>query len=707
MKPPLNGSAVANRRSLGEFLACVEKRGRIPIGQRRSRAMLSLFPSTYVAAFISWARAGRAARILVALAVLLAGGTSVMRGQSALDGFDPNANGQLSVVVVQPDGKILLGGTFTTLSPNGGAAVPRNHIARLNPDGTLDIAFNPNANDNITVIAVQADGRILVGGVFTSIGGQTRNYIARLNATTGSADSFDPGPNDPVSSIVVQADSKILVGGSFTSVGGQARTHIARLDATTASADSFNPQPTGGIYEIAVQADGKILVGGNFSSIGGQTRTAIARLDATTGLADSFNPHPTQPSGIFVTAINAISVQADGKILVGGSFNAIGGQTRSNIARLDAVTGLADSFNPDANSNITSITVQADGKVLAGGIFSRIGGQTRSQIARLDPTTGQADSFNPNLSPHLIGIGSIAVQADGKILVAGYFSTVTPNGGAAVTRNNIARLETDGRVDRTLNLSIVGTAGPASPAVFATAVQADGKTLIGGNFTSVLGEPRNHIARLNRDGTLDAAFNPNADSIVYAITTQADGKILVGGAFTGIGGQIRSHMARLDALTGLPDSFDPNANDDVLCMAVQSTDRRILVGGQFTTIGGQMRNRIARLDPATGLADQFNPDANGTVRAILPVEYDHGQLYVTVGGAFTNIGGQMRNHIARLQGLVGGGGAFAYEVQPECARTGCLRNCAAGEWQGSGGWSLHRHRWAAAQQHRPAHRRYG
>ena len=121
---------------------------------------------------------------------------SEVRGQSALDGFDPNANGTVRVVVVQPDGKILLGGDFTTLSPNGGAAVTRNRIARLNPDGTLDTAFNPNANDAVYAIAVQADGKILVGGVFTSIGGQTRNRIARLDATTGLADSFDPNAND-------------------------------------------------------------------------------------------------------------------------------------------------------------------------------------------------------------------------------------------------------------------------------------------------------------------------------------------------------------------------------------------------------------------------------------------------------------------------------------------------------------------------------
>src|SRR2546430_2444793 len=121
--------------------------------------------------------------LLFSILVLLAGSATAVHGQSALDGFDPNANGAVNVVVVQPDGKILIGGDFTTLSPNGGAAVTRNRIARLNPDGTLDAAFNPNANSIVRAIAVQADGKILVGGNFAganSIGGQTRNSIARL-----------------------------------------------------------------------------------------------------------------------------------------------------------------------------------------------------------------------------------------------------------------------------------------------------------------------------------------------------------------------------------------------------------------------------------------------------------------------------------------------------------------------------------------------
>src|SRR5204862_6412653 len=153
--------------------------------------------------------------------------------------------------------------------------------------------------------------------------------------------------------------------------------------------------------------------------------------------------------------------------------------------------------------------------------------------------------------------------------------------------------------------------------VAATAVQPDGKILIGGSFATVLGMARNNIARLNTDGTLDAAFNPNANGTVNAIVVQADSKILVGGHFSGatsIGGQTRNFIARLDATTGLADTFDPNANNYVYSIAAQAYGN-ILAGGFFTSIGGQTRNYIARLD-TTGAADSFDPNANYIVRSI-------------------------------------------------------------------------------------------
>src|SRR5262245_38262236 len=133
--------------------------------------------------------------VLLSLA-LLASGVATTHGQSALDGFDPNADGVVRVVVVQPDGKILLGGEFTTV-----LGVARSRRAPLNPDWTLDTVFNPNSDGYIYAIALQGDGKILVGGTFTSIGGQTRARIARLNPTTGSADFFNPNAGDSVNTI--------------------------------------------------------------------------------------------------------------------------------------------------------------------------------------------------------------------------------------------------------------------------------------------------------------------------------------------------------------------------------------------------------------------------------------------------------------------------------------------------------------------------
>jgi uncharacterized delta-60 repeat protein len=586
----------------------------------------------------------RCASLLGVLLALLVFSALATRAQSALDGFDPNANGTVQVVVVQPDGKILIGGDFTALSPNGGAAVTRNRIARLNSDGTLDTAFDPNADATVYAIALQADGNIVVGGSFNTIGGQTRHRIARLDATTGLADSFDPNANGFVRTLAIQADGKILVGGGIQSIGGQARNYIARLDPTTGLADSFDAHSESLVLTIVVQADGKILVGGGFAIIGGQTRNRIARLDPVTAAADAFDPNA-------IGLVEAIAVQADGKVLVGGTFSQIGGQIRTRIARLDAVTGAPDSFNPNANDQVLSIAVQPDGKILVGGGFTTIGGQARNHIARLDAITGLADSFDPNASGT---INSIAVQQDGKVLAGGGFTSVSPNGGASMTRNNIARAEKDGRLDQTLDLNL-------TVSVSTFAVQPDGKIVIGGGFTTVLGQPRNYIARINSDGSLDMTFDPNANAPVRSIAVQRDGRILVGGDFSVIGGQTRISVARLDGSTGLADSFDPNiptqGMGQIDSIAVQS-DGKILVAGPFGTVAGQPRRGVARLDAETGLPDSFAPNPNGTANSV-SVQPD-GKILVS--GFFNTVDGQVRTNIARFDPVTGMLDSFAPQL---------------------------------------------
>ncbi|PTT16166.1 hypothetical protein DBR12_21035, partial [Acidovorax sp. HMWF029] len=176
-------------------------------------------------------------------------------------------------LALQPDGKVLVGGLFTTL---GGQA--RSNIARFNADGTLDAGFNPNANNTVYSVTVQPDGKVLMGGAFTTVGGQARNRIARLNADGTLDTGVNPDVNNFVYSLAAQPDAKVLMGGTFTTVGGQARNRIARLNADGTLDAAFNPDANNFVLSVAAQPDGKVLVGGSFTSVGGQTRNRIARL---------------------------------------------------------------------------------------------------------------------------------------------------------------------------------------------------------------------------------------------------------------------------------------------------------------------------------------------------------------------------------------------------------------------------------------------
>ena len=391
-------------------------------------------------------------------------------------GVGGTGGGLVRAVAVQPDGKILIGGDFNTV-----LGVTRNNLARLNTDGTLDTVFNPNPNNFVNAMAVQPDGKILVAGAFTAISGQTRLYIARLDGGSGLVDSsFDPSANQSLVSITIQPDGKILVGGGFSVIGGQPRNFVARLDATNGFADSFNPNANGIVETIAVDVDGKVLLGGLFTTLapnGGSTvaRNYLARLNPTGTLDAAFDPNPNN-------IVDSIALQTDGKILVGGSFhgvNSIGGQARNFIARLDPATGLPDSYNPSSSGNVYTMAIQADGKILVGGLFSIIGGQARHAIARLDPGTGLADSFDPNVNAE---VHSIGIQADGKILAGGFFTSV---GGQS--RSAFARLSNDTAALQNLTAtqhSMTWARGGASPQFTRVSFQASAD---GVNYSTFFG----------------------------------------------------------------------------------------------------------------------------------------------------------------------------------------------------------------------------
>jgi uncharacterized delta-60 repeat protein len=353
--------------------------------------------------------------------------------------------------------------------------------------GTWTAAFNPGADYVVRTLAMQVDGKIVVGGQFSWLGGQPRSYIGRLNPDGSLDTDFNPGANSWVLALAVQADGKILVGGLFTELGGQTRNYIARLNPDGTLDATFNPGANGEVLALTVQADGKILVGGEFTNLGGATRYYIGRLNPDGTLDATFNPGN---SG-FNWHVDALAVQADSRIVVGGVFHSMGGQTRNYIARLNPDGTLDASFNPGANLTVDTLAVQTDDKILVGGSFTTLGGGARNYIGRLNPDGTLDATFNPGASSYPY---TLAVQADGKIVVGGQFTTLSGQ-----TRNRIARLNPDGTLDEDFD------PGASNP-VYTLAVQADGKIVVGGAFITLGGETRYYIARLNPDGTLDASF---------------------------------------------------------------------------------------------------------------------------------------------------------------------------------------------------------
>src|SRR6185295_2471007 len=172
----------------------------------------------------------------------------------------------------------------------------------------------------------------------------------------------------------------------------------------------------------------------------------------------------------------------------------------------------------------------------------------------------------------------------------------------------------------------------ASAIVYTMALQADGKVVVGGYFNGLGGGTgnslRNFIGRINADGTLDTGFNPGANSIggVNALALQADGSILVGGSFTGLGNgtgaTLRGNIGRLFADGQVDPGFNPGAESQVLTLGVQ-VDGKILIGGYFKWLGGagnptirSVRNYIGRLNPSGAVDTSFNPGANNIVNAV-------------------------------------------------------------------------------------------
>ncbi|MBL9202272.1 MAG: hypothetical protein JNL39_17305, partial [Opitutaceae bacterium] len=354
----------------------------------------------------------------------------------------------------------------------------------------LDTNFTPNTSAEVFALAAQPDGKILAGGNFTTMGGVARAYIARLNAD-GSVDaSFNPGASTSVQSLAIQPDGKIVAGGSFTTMANVTRVRLARLNPDGTLDPTFTAGADAAVFALAVQPDGKIIVGGLFAFVNDVPRNLLARVNSNGTLDTAFAPVFTGTTVGAQARIDAVAVQRDGKIVVGGNFGQINGTARSGLARLNADGTLDTTFpvGTGANSNVFAIVIQPDEKILIGGTFTTFAGQPRRSIARFSPT-GVLDNVG-TIGPGAT-VRGILLLPDGSFIAGGTFNTV-----GSVARNRLARFRADGSFDPAFDPDVTGAVGQSSPGVYAMVSPGPDQVVFGGAFSAVSGQPRSGLARL-------------------------------------------------------------------------------------------------------------------------------------------------------------------------------------------------------------------
>jgi uncharacterized delta-60 repeat protein len=362
-----------------------------------------------------------ACTIAVACGALLA--SNAQAGPGAWDpSFFPNVlGGPVYATAVQPDGRILLGGAFASV---GGSSF-RNHLARLLADGSLDATFfstqGSGVSGSVWGLTVQADGRIVIGGDFSSVNGTSRARVARLNVN-GTLDlSFIPtnAISGVVYAVAAQSDNKVIIGGTFSSPYLPA--YNARLNADGTVDTSFSAYVTAPVYAIGIQSDGKIVIGGLFTQVNGASRGHIARLNADGSLDNTFLYGLTGAS----STVQCLRIQPDGKILIGGDFTGVNNTPRNYIARLNS-NGTLDtgfvSYPAGAGASVYAVAVQSDNNVAIGGAFTSYASFSLSHVARLYPDASRDTSFvSSGISGNVV---ALAVQSDGAILIGGSFNTI-------------------------------------------------------------------------------------------------------------------------------------------------------------------------------------------------------------------------------------------------------------------------------------------
>ena len=353
-------------------------------------------------------------------------------------------NNQAEAAIEDSSGRIIFGGLFTSYS-----GVSFNRIVRVNSDASIDNTFNIGTgfNDAVYDVELQADGKIMVGGFFSSYSGVSFGKIVRLNVNGSIDNTFNIGIgfNNSVFVIKPQSDGKILVGGSFTEYNDFFYPYLIRLNSNGSIDETFNlgSSLNGTVYDIILQSDGKKIILGDFTTVNGNSHVRIVRLNDDGSVDNTFN------SGTGFNGTVYSGLLDEDKILAVGAFFEYSGQTNRQIVKLNSDGSIDNTFN-------------------SGAGFTRFSG---------------------------ISFSTTIIKYSDKYFVLGDFDNY--NGGTA---NGLIQLNQNGSINASFNY---GTGLVFSAGTFNTGIiLSNGVHVVFGQFSEYKGSVVNDIAFINQVGTL-------------------------------------------------------------------------------------------------------------------------------------------------------------------------------------------------------------
>jgi uncharacterized repeat protein (TIGR01451 family) len=351
---------------------------------------------------------------------------------------DAETPGWVTRMAVQPDGGLVAGGIFNKVDQ-----LRRDNLFRLKPDRTLDTEWEADVrSSDMYAVLSGPDNAIYAAGPFSEVNGTTRVGIVKLDGHTGAVDpAWDAASNSTATSLAWAGDGDLVVGGLFTAIGGESRRYLAKLRSDGTADPDWDPSPDNWVRTVASGTAGAVYVGGDFLHVGATERHYIVKIDA------AGEPDPAWNSAAD-RLVSYIAAGPDGALYVNGDFDGTG---HWRVLKLDAATGAVDTawnLAPAANGVMDGIAFDDAGRAYVAASFNAFdGGSQGTHLARVSAATGEVDT---TWNPHADFANVVAVGIDDAIFVGGNLRTI---GG--LSRIEIAALSPDDIQNTTLTFTSI------------------------------------------------------------------------------------------------------------------------------------------------------------------------------------------------------------------------------------------------------------